>query len=165
MVYGEDVKFYMKPKQQNAPLIILLAEDDKDDRFFFEKALKEIPIATHLKTVKDGEELMDFLTKNSEHLPDILFLDLSMPRKTGFECLSEIKENIKLKDIPVVVFSTSYSRDNIYERGLANMLCEIGAHNYIRKPGDFAQLKKIIHLSLTKVIEKSSSQDIENKNL
>ena len=141
----------MKTRQQNTSINILLADDDKDDRFFFEKALKEISILTNLKTVNDGEELMEYLGNNIEHLPDILFLDLSMPRKTGFECLTEIKENIKLKSIPVVVFSTSFSRDTIYEMNLANKLFELGAQNYIRKPGDFSQLRNIIELSLTKL--------------
>ncbi len=141
----------MKTRQQNTSINILLADDDKDDRFFFEKALKEISILTNLKTVNDGEELMEYLGNNIEHLPDILFLDLSMPRKTGFECLTEIKENIKLKNIPIVVFSTSFSRDTIYEMNLANKLFELGAQNYIRKPGDFSQLRNIIELSLTKL--------------
>ena len=149
----------MKTNQKNTLINILLADDDKDDRLFFENALKEITIPTQLKTVNDGEELMDYLDKNQEHLPDILFLDLSMPRKTGYECLTEIKENIKLKDIHVVVFSTSYTWDKVYELNLANRLFEIGAQNYIRKPGDFKQLRNIIELSLTKLLELQSSKD------
>jgi CheY-like chemotaxis protein len=143
----------MKPEKQDIPLNILLADDDTDDRFFFEKALKEITIATNITTVKDGEELMQYLSENTEHLPDILFLDLSMPRKNGFECLYEIKENTELKDIPVVMFSTSYTRDVNYEQDLINRLYRIGANDYIRKPGDFEQLKMVIHHSLTKLIE------------
>ena len=149
----------MKTNQINTLINILLADDDKDDRLFFENALKEITIPTQLKTVNDGEELMDYLGKSLEHLPDILFLDLSMPRKTGYECLTEIKENIKLKSIPVVVFSTSFSSDIVYEMNLANKLFEIGAQNYIRKPGDFKQLRNIIELSLTKLLELQSSKD------
>lgn len=153
----------METNQKNALINILLADDDKDDRLFFENALKEITIPTQLKTVNDGEELMDYLGKSLEHLPDILFLDLSMPRKTGYECLTEIKENIKLKDIHVVVFSTSYTRDKVYELNLANRLFEIGAQNYIRKPGDFKQLRNIIELSLTKLLELQSSQNSRKK--
>src|SRR5471030_460081 len=96
-------------------LNVLLADDDTDDCIFFEKALKEILIETHLSIVHDGEELMKYLLKNSEKLPDVLFLDISMPRKNGFECLTEIKENKKLKDIPVLMFTTSYPRDLNYE--------------------------------------------------
>ena len=140
----------MKPILQHAPLNILLADDDIDDLFFFEKALKEIPIATHLTIVHDGEQLMNYLFENSAHLPDVLFLDISMPRKTGIECLSEIKENKKLKDIPVVMFSTSFPRDLKYEHNIIKILSVIGAQHYIRKPGDFAKLKEVIHNELIK---------------
>jgi len=144
-------------KQQNTPLNILLADDDKDDRFFFEKALMEIPIATHLITVNDGEELMAYLSGSEEALgTDVLFLDLSMPRKNGFECLAEINQNETLKDIPVVMFSTSYPRDKNYEKELINMLTRIGAYHHIRKPGDFEELKKVILNALHMVTEKKS---------
>jgi CheY-like chemotaxis protein len=136
------------------PLNILLADDDIDDRFFFIKALKEIPLSTNLTTVHDGEELMHYLEKNQKSLPNILFLDLSMPRKTGFECLYDIKDNEKLKDIPVVMFSTSCPSNNNYEQGMIETLKKIGAQDYIRKPGDFALLKEAIHNILTKEIGK-----------
>jgi CheY-like chemotaxis protein len=143
-------------------LNILLAEDDADDCFFFEKALREISIATHLTTVTDGERLMDYLSKNSAKLPDVLFLDLNMPRKSGFECLTEIVETIKLKDLPVVIFSTSYTLDPHYEQSMINVLYKLGAQDYIRKPGDFTKLKELIHQSLTKLIEKRA-HDVHKK--
>jgi CheY-like chemotaxis protein len=137
-------------------LDILLADDDIDDCSFFDKALKEIPIATHLTIVHDGEQLMNYLSKNSEHLPDCLFLDLSMPRKNGFECLSEIKENKKLKNLVVVMFSTSFPHDRNYEENMINMLVKMGANDYVRKSGDFAQLKHFIHDKLIMVAENNS---------
>jgi CheY-like chemotaxis protein len=146
----------MNSKQQPTALNILLADDDKDDRFLFDKALKEIPISTCLTTVHHGEQLMDYLSENSEHLPDVLFLDLNMPRKTGFECLTEIKENKKLKDLPVIMFSTSFTHGINYEQDMINMLLRTGAHHFIRKPSDFAQLKQVIHDALIKVTEKRS---------
>ena len=136
-----------------SPLYLLLADDDEDDRFFFEKALRKIPINTHLTTVCDGEQLMDYLSKNLVQLPDVLFLDLSMPRKGGFECLTEIKEDERLKDIPVVMFSTSYTQDINYESGMIDVLYNIGAQDYIRKPGGIAKLKELILKSLRKVIK------------
>jgi CheY-like chemotaxis protein len=90
------------------PLKILLADDDTDDRFFFEKALNELSLNTHLTTVHGGEQLMEYLLENTKNLPDVLFLDLSMPRKNGIECLSEIKENKQLEAVPVIMFSTSF---------------------------------------------------------
>jgi CheY-like chemotaxis protein len=142
----------MKNKQLN----ILLADDDADDCFFFEKALSEIDIVTHLTTVSNGEKLMDYLSKNSTLLPDVLFLDLNMPRKSGFECLTEITENSKLKNLCVVMFSTSYTMDPHYEQNMIDVLYKLGAQDYIRKPGDFAKLKELIHQSLVKLVEKKS---------
>lgn len=136
----------------NAPLNILFADDDVDDRFFFEKATREIPIDTNLQMVKDGEELMDYLLRDLEQLPDVLFLDLSMPRKSGFECLAEIRENEKLKNMPVVMFSTSYTSDLNYEQSMIEVLYNMGARDFIRKPSDFSKLKLEIHNALIKVI-------------
>jgi len=138
----------MNDKQQNTPLTVLLADDDIDDCLFFSKALKELPITTHLKIVSDGEQLMAYLSKNSEHLPDVLFLDLSMPRKTGFECLQEIYENEKLKSIHIVVFTISYPHNPDFEKEIINTLSGMGARNYIRKSSDFTKLKQDIYDAL-----------------
>ena len=135
-------------------LNILFADDDKDDRFLFEQALKGIPIDTHLTTVFDGEQLMKYLEEHYEALPDLLFLDLSMPRKSGLECLSEIKKDEKLKGLPVILFSTSFSKDSKNEAILKDNISEIGAYDYIRKPADFEELKKVIHATLIKAVEK-----------
>jgi CheY-like chemotaxis protein len=135
---------------------ILLADDDKDDCFLFREALSEIPVATNLETVHDGEQLMTYLNEHSENLPHVLFLDLNMPRKNGFECLSEIKFNDKLKDLPVIMFSTSYPRDMHYEQDIMKLLYKIGAMDYIRKPENFNQLKQVIHGKLVKIEEQLS---------
>lgn len=154
----------MKNNQQYAPLHILLADDDIDDRFFFDKALQEIPIATELVTVYNGEQLMLYLEENSENLPDLLFLDLSMPRKTGFECLSEIKENNRFKDLPVVMFTTSFTRGIDLEDNLKTTLSRMGAMDYIRKPGDFEELKQVIHQTIIAVLGKEHLANRENNS-
>ena len=128
----------MNVKQLN----ILLADDDLDDCRFFKEALEALPLTTKLTTVNDGEELMTYLLENTDHLPHVLFLDINMPRKNGFECLSEIKHHDKLKDLPVVMFSTSNAHDKI------NILFNTGADVYIRKPSNFAQLVQVIHHAL-----------------
>lgn len=143
----------MKNNQTKLPFNILLADDDMDDRFFFAKALKEITVSTNLLTVNNGEQLMDYLAANETQLPHVLFLDLSMPRKTGFECLSEIKQNEKLKDLPVVMYTTSFTRSIDFEDNLKKTLNKMGAQAYIRKPGDFEVLKQVIHQALLKVIQ------------
>jgi len=86
---------------------ILLADDDKDDCLLFRDALEELPISTSLTIVHDGEQVIEELTKVGNKLPDVLFLDLNMPRKDGFTSLGEIKRNKGLKDLPVIIFSTS----------------------------------------------------------
>jgi CheY-like chemotaxis protein len=134
-------------------LKILLADDDTDDCIFFKKALEEISASAELIVVHDGEQLMNYLFENSEHLPHILFLDINMPRRNGLECLNEIKQNEKLKGIPVVMFSTSNSWDTI------NSLFKSGAHVYIHKPSDFAQLKQVIHHAIPLAAEKIFSNN------
>jgi len=136
------------------PITILLADDDMDDRHLFEEALKGISIETQLKTVTNGEELMDYLSKKPINLPDIIFLDLSMPRKTGFECLHEIKEDENLKGLHVIVFTTSFIRGYQFELELTNTLSGMGAEDYIRKPEGFEQLKLTLNEALNRAIKK-----------
>ncbi|HEY0733164.1 MAG TPA: response regulator, partial [Chitinophagaceae bacterium] len=89
---------------------IVLAEDDKDDHIFFSEALMQIDPSLKLTTVDDGNELMDLL---KHYYPDILFLDLDMPYKNGLECLREIRSSETLKDLPVIVFSSTSRPVNI----------------------------------------------------
>jgi len=124
------------------PLNILLADDDEDDCIFFEEALKELPVSANLVTVHNGEQLMQLLAK-PEASPDVLFLDLNMPGKNGFECLTEIKHLEKLRSLPVVIYSTSL------DHHMVNLLYEGGAQYYVRKPGNFSKLKKVIQEALT----------------
>lgn len=147
----------MKDILQNMPINILLADDDVDDRNFFANALLEIPIATKLKTVTNGEELMEHLAANETDLPDVLFLDLSMPRKTGFECLDEIKENEKLKPLTVIMFTTSFTRGMDLEENLIKTLSRMGASDYIRKPIGFGELTQVIHQSLIRLAKKENN--------
>jgi CheY-like chemotaxis protein len=133
--------------QQNAPLSIFLADDDKDDRMLFSLALEELAIPTKLATFVDGEKLLTYLFENNDSPPDVIFLDMNMPRKNGIECLSEIKQNNKLKDLPVIIFSTSNSRD-IIDRAFRN-----GADVYIQKPSDFSELKQVIFHALPIAVE------------
>ena len=126
---------------------LVLADDDADDCSFFKEALEDLPISATLSTVNDGVELMNFLASEADNLPDILFLDLNMPLKSGLECLFEIKFNDKLKHIPVVIFSTSFDKE------VVDLLYKNGAHYYIRKPGEYCKLKKIILDALTVIAQ------------
>ncbi len=133
-------------------LKILLADDDIDDCIFFKEALVELLLSTHLTTVNDGEQLMQLLTNETNVLPHVLFLDLNMPRKNGFECLTEIKLSKKLKQLPVIVFSTSF------EQEVVNQLYKNGAQYFIRKPSEFSQFKNIIQLTLALITKENISQ-------
>lgn len=126
-----------------APIHLLLADDDKDDCLFFEEALEELPLTVKLTTVNNGEQLLNLLNSKTGDLPDVLYLDLNMPRKNGLECLTEIKSNQELKSIPVIVYSTSFDPE------MVNLIYSKGAHYYFRKPAEFSQLKQVIHKSLT----------------
>ena len=117
---------------------IILADDDEDDRLFFTDAFEEIKINTKVQTCNDGAELMDYLNNEEAILPEILFLDLNMPKKNGIECLHEIKSNPRLKGIAIAIYSTSSSEEHI-EETFVN-----GANIYIKKPNDFNALKKVL---------------------
>ena len=124
------------------PLNILLADDDMDDCNFFKNALAALHIKTQLTTVNDGEQLMNYLSEQDADLPDVLFLDLNMPRKNGFECLTAMKEHVVLRNLPVVVLSTLSAKDKI------DKIFKIGGHVYVHKPSDFGQLKQVIQNAL-----------------
>ena len=125
------------------PIHILLADDDEDDRLFFKEAFDEIKINTRVNLVNDGVELMNYLSERGNQLPHILFLDLNMPRKTGLDCLLEIKQLAHLKDIAIAIYSTSASDIDIEETFVQ------GANVYIKKPSDFNTLKKILEQVIT----------------
>ncbi|MES2285977.1 MAG: response regulator [Bacteroidota bacterium] len=119
-------------------LHVLLADDDKDDRLFFKYAIEELKIQTVVTTVNDGVELMDYLSKTENQMPDLVFLDLNMPRKGGMECLKEIRTNKLFNDLSIAIYSTSGSEKDIEESFV------LGANIYITKPNDFKSLKKIL---------------------
>ena len=133
-------------------LNLLLADDDMDDCFFFKEALEEVRISAKLSTVNDGVQLMELLFAKETPLPDALFLDLNMPRKSGFECLSEIKATDKLINLPVIIFSTSLDID------VVNLVYEKGAYYCIRKPGEFDKLKKVIFEAVTLLSQSKLTQ-------
>ncbi len=127
---------------------ILLADDDPDDCQFFREALEALPLSADLTFANDGEKLMRFLMENTDQLPDAIFLDLNMPRKTGFQCLLEIKGDDRLKKVPVVIISTSY------DPTLSESLYQNGASYYIKKPIGFSQLQELISLAIELITQK-----------
>lgn len=118
---------------------ILLCDDDEDDRIFFSEALLELKMHHELSVFETGIQLMDYLHHPETNLPHILFLDINMPCKSGLECLKEIREHAKFKDLVIAIYSTSDTSEDI-EETFTN-----GANIYIKKPTDFEKLKKTMN--------------------
>jgi CheY-like chemotaxis protein len=117
---------------------IMIVDDDADDRMLFEDALKEIYNEARLTSLNDGRELLDVLDNDHTPHPDVIFLDINMPGKNGFECLASIRSSPLLKHIPVILYSTCSQEETI------NKAYHLGANFYVSKPNNFNTLKKII---------------------
>ena len=114
---------------------VILADDDRDDRRLFREAVSGLD-AVQLEDVEDGHTLLQKLNA-AQQLPDMVMLDLNMPVMSGKECLKRIRTNDRLKDIPVVIYSTSSSRRDIDETHT------LGANLFVTKPLNFTALKKM----------------------
>lgn len=128
---------------QHTKLNILLADDDIDDCDFFKDAVDELGQPNQLTVIHDGVELMSYLSSNLEIYPDIIFLDLNMPKKSGMECIADIKASEKLSHIPIIIYSTSLDRD------VLEKLYDLGASHYIQKPAEFSSIKTVISKALS----------------
>jgi two-component system, chemotaxis family, response regulator Rcp1 len=121
---------------------ILMVEDSPSDAFLMREALKQAGERSRVHVVSDGVEAMEFLRRegafNSAPRPDIILLDLNMPRKDGRELLAEIKGDAKLRSIPVIVLTSSSA-----EQDIANAY-SLHANCYITKPADFTRFKEVI---------------------
>ena len=130
---------------ERRPITILLADDDEDDRLLARDALAESRLSNHLHMVSDGEELMDYLLRRGEYAepaesprPGLILLDLNMPKMDGREALKEIKSHPNLRQIPVVVLTTSQAEEDIYRT------YDLGANSFITKPVMFESLVKVM---------------------
>lgn len=125
-------------------LEILLVEDNEGDIILTKEALSEISVPNQLHVTRDGEEGLSFLYKQGKYAdvptPDLILLDLNMPRKDGKEVLAEIKKHPTLKVIPVVVLTTSNAKKDI------TTCYELQANCYINKPLDFQQFSEVIDI-------------------
>jgi CheY-like chemotaxis protein len=127
---------------------ILLAEDDPDDRDLFLEAVAIVDPAIYVVTVDNGEKLIEQLNEREPSL-DCIFLDLNMPRKSGKECIKEIRKNEKTQRIPVIVYSTSMNARDVDDT------FEFGASCFIRKPGTFRELTDVLNTHLTYLLVRS----------
>jgi CheY-like chemotaxis protein len=127
------------------PITILMADDDADDRRLTQEALEEGRLINEVQFVNDGVELLDYLRKEGKfappavvHRPGLILLDLNMPRKDGRTVLKEIKNDPALRQIPVVVLTTSKADEDIYRS------YDLGVNSYIVKPVTFEALVDIL---------------------
>jgi CheY-like chemotaxis protein len=132
-------------ERKGGSIIILMADDDDDDYLLTRKALHESKLLNKLCRVKDGEELLDYLKCRGQYKdntessrPGVILLDLNMPKKDGREALKDIKSDPDLKDIPVVVFTTSKAEEDIYKS------YQLGVNSFITKPVTFEGLLQVM---------------------
>lgn len=128
-------------------LVILMADDDDDDILLAQKALEKGKLLNPLYTVHNGEELLDYLLRRGEFTdpvkaprPGVILLDLNMPRMDGREALKELKSHEELREIPVVVFTTSKAEEDIYRS------YKLGVNSFITKPVTFENLIEVMQM-------------------
>jgi CheY-like chemotaxis protein len=131
--------------QTRKSITILMADDDPDDCLLVKNAFKESRLANNMRFVENGEELMDYLHSRGQYSdtqtsprPGLILLDLNMPRKDGREALKEIKDDAGLREIPVVVLTTSQDEEDILRS------YNLGANSYITKPVTFEGLVEVM---------------------
>jgi CheY-like chemotaxis protein len=134
----------MNPKE-GSQKVILMAEDDVDDRLLAQDALKESGSEGDLQFVDNGEELLDYLLGRGKYnadtpRPRLILLDLNMPLKDGRQALREIKSNPLLRQIPVVVLTTSHADTDI------DLIYHLGANSFITKPVRYEALVEVMRI-------------------
>ncbi len=119
-------------------MTILLIDDDMDDTLLFRKVVSDIDKSIIFLSARDGKEAFEYLQSGRQRSPDIIFLDLNMPRMNGKECLLLLKKDPLLKDIPVIIYTTSSLPRDKQETIAAGAIC------FITKPSSISDLKKIM---------------------
>jgi CheY-like chemotaxis protein len=132
-------------RSERKPIVILLADDDEEDRMLACDALAESRLSNDITCVTDGEDLMDYLQHRGKYAPPVeaprpglILLDLNMPKKDGREALREIKSDAELRQISVVVLTTSKAEEDIYSS------YDSGASSFISKPVTFEGLVDVM---------------------
>ncbi len=126
---------------------VLIANDDEDARFLVEEALREVRVAIRSESVENGEQVLEYLYRRGQyagtsnwHRPDLILLDLNMPRLDGRETLTLVKSDPNLQQIPIVILTTSHRSGDI-------LLCyQLGASSFISKPVTFEGLVKVMKI-------------------
>ena len=129
------------------PILVLVADDDPEDRMLIEDAFEESRLANKLEFVEDGEDLLDYLNRRNGYSdpsvsprPGLILLDLNMPRKDGREALKEIKSDPNLRQIPIVVMTTSKAEEDVLRT------YDLGVNSFITKPVTFEGLVEVVRM-------------------
>lgn len=141
-VMNQDWKLPMNDRMHGVPIEILLVENNPDDIDLTTEALRDGKVRNHVSVIEDGEEAMVFLRRQGRHAeaprPDLILLDLGLPRKSGREVLAEIKGDPDLKRIPVVIMTTSSDEKDILQAYNGHANC------YVTKPVDLDQFIGVV---------------------
>ncbi len=122
---------------------VLLVEDDAADELLMQEALRQAPVPVDLDVVEDGIQALDYLRGEGEHraatIPDLIVLDLKLPRMSGLECLAVIKADPQLRHVPVIILSTSDAQEDIRRS------YDLQASCYLIKPSDLAEYERVMN--------------------
>ena len=149
--------------KNDAPIEILIADDDPEDRMLIVDALKESRLTNKIREVEDGEDLMNDLRNKGKYadkdkfpMPGFILLDLNMPRMDGRDALKEIRNDKRLKSIPVIVLTTSKAEEDIIKT------YNLGVNSFITKPVSFSAMvdvMKTLNKYWFEIVELPSSKD------
>jgi CheY-like chemotaxis protein len=132
----------MTPRPAGRPIEVLLVEDDPGDVLLIREAFEFNKVHNNLNVVSDGEQALEFLRRQGEHAnaarPDLVLLDLNLPRKDGREVLAEVKQDPELRTIPIVVLTTSEAEEDVLKS------YQLHANAYVTKPVDFERFVSIV---------------------
>ncbi|HET6508736.1 MAG TPA: response regulator [Baekduia sp.] len=132
----------MTPRPAGQPIEVLLVEDDPGDVLLIREAFEYNKVHNNLNVVTDGEQALDYLRRQGEHAdaarPDLVLLDLNLPRKDGREVLAEVKQDADLRTIPIVVLTTSEAEEDVLKS------YQLHANAYVTKPVDFERFVSIV---------------------
>ena len=123
--------------------IFMIIDDDEDDRFFFKEATEDMLNCLECLFANEGADALTQLRK-LEKLPDFIFLDVNMPRMNGKQCLIELKKDAIIKNIPVIMYSTSFTKESIEE------FRSLGSAQYLHKPTNISKLPEQILVAIKK---------------
>lgn len=132
----------MTPRPAGQPIEVLLVEDDPGDVLLIREAFEYNKVHNNLNVVSDGEQALAYLRREGEHAdanrPDLVLLDLNLPRKDGREVLAEVKQDAALRTIPIVVLTTSEAEEDVLKS------YQLHANAYVTKPVDFERFVSIV---------------------